>query len=93
MRDLDHPRIAASKRSFDFAGYRVRLEAGHGDLDVPDVVAFIVDAINAKLDGRPFMCLNQHPDGYLCTLDEGHEAEHQAYGDPDRAPIISWDGA
>lgn len=52
MHGEPRPRIAASKRSFDFAGYRVRLEAGHGDRDVPDVVAFIVEAINSKLDAE-----------------------------------------
>lgn len=42
------PQIARGGRSFDFAGYRVRLEAGHGDVGVPEVVEFIVDAITEK---------------------------------------------
>lgn len=40
-------RVAKSGRSFDVAGYRVRLEAGHGDDRVPAVVADIVAAIEA----------------------------------------------
>lgn len=41
------PVIARSGRSFDFAGHRVRLEGSAHDPDdnVPEVVAFIVDAI------------------------------------------------
>ncbi len=39
------PVPAGSGRSFDFAGYRVRLEARHGDPGVEPVVQFIVDAL------------------------------------------------
>lgn len=37
--------ISRGGRSFDLAGYRVRLEAGHGDDRVPELVATIVEAI------------------------------------------------
>lgn len=48
--DLTAPvRIAKSGRSFDFAGYRVRLEGSAHDANdqVPEVVEFIVEAITA----------------------------------------------
>lgn len=39
------PVIAKSGRSFDFAGYRFRLEAGHGDDRVPAAVDYVVRMI------------------------------------------------
>lgn len=51
--DDDPPVVAKSGRSFDFAGYRVRLEgSAHDPHDrVPDVVTWIVDAIRQAQDG------------------------------------------
>jgi len=43
--ELALPRVARGGRSFDFAGYRIRLEAVHGDPNVPAVVELIVGAI------------------------------------------------
>ena len=39
------PRVARGGRSFDFAGYRVRLEAHRDDIGVEPIVAIIVAAI------------------------------------------------
>lgn len=53
LQELDPPRVAKSGRSFDFAGYRVRLEAGHGDDQVPEVVALLVGAVNIAAGRTP----------------------------------------
>jgi len=47
------PRLARSGRSFDFAGYRVRLEAPHGDRGVEPVVAYMVDVLTRAANTDP----------------------------------------
>lgn len=104
IRATDRPRVAASKRSFDFAGYRVRLEAGHGDADVPEVVAFIVEAINAAIDRS----LDVGPDQVVtdgfgsewlkcdrndCDLHVVRPGKAQCVGDHDEWGCGSWGGA
>ena len=42
--------VSRGGRSFDFAGFRVRLEAGQGDDRVPEVVAVIVQALTEWQD-------------------------------------------
>lgn len=49
MSDLMEPvRIARGGRSFDLAGFRVRVEAGRHDPRVEDLIQFMVAAITEK---------------------------------------------
>lgn len=45
------PVVARSGRSFDFAGYRIRLEGSAHDTEdrVPEIVQYIVGAIEQRL--------------------------------------------
>lgn len=49
MSDLMSPvRVARGGRSFDLAGFRVRVEAGRHDVRVEELIQFMVDAITEK---------------------------------------------